>query len=697
MSRPVDERTRQLQAPSTALVTKHAEDPVQDLANERKRASFSSQELCYFLNGGKEKVERRAQFAEVLSKTSWASKEQQYFHTREEEYVHNLRCSLGIWQKMTSEKLSMDDGLMMRTLADSPGGLELHIGMFMPTIMSQGDAEQQAKWIPPCLNLQIIGTYAQTELGHGTFVRGLETTATYDSASQEFILHSPTLTSTKWWPGGMGKTATHAVVMARLILGGKDHGPHAFIVQLRSLADHMPMPGITVGDIGPKFGFGGVDNGFMRMDHVRIPRANMMSRFSKVTPEGSYVPPPPANAKASYATMLFVRADIVRNSGGVLSKAATIAVRYAAVRRQTAPGPGQRELQVLDYQNVANTLIGLVGSAYACWFMGLEMQARYQRFEADRDKGVFSDLPELHALSSGLKATCTGTTADGIEAARRCCGGHGYSALSGLPRLFASYVQNVTWEGDNNVLYLQTARYLLKALAAGQSGKPVGGSAAYLGQLQQELRSSCSARGADCWGNPALALAALRHRAARLAVSGAATLQAASSGARAPLKFEGPAWNSSTVSQIAMAKAHTEMVLLQTFMDTLQQARDAGSLSPPVLAVLGRLCCLFGLGLVEAGSGDLLEARWMTGEQAAAARTQHRALLAALRPEAVGLVDAFGWEDYALNSALGRQDGDVYKALLDMATVSPLNRTQQGPAWESVLKPVLHRKPLPKL
>lgn len=51
-------------------------------------------------------------------------------------------------------------------------------------------------------------------------------------AFQEFILHSPTLTSTKWWPGGMGKTATHAVVMARLILKGKDHGPHAFIVQV---------------------------------------------------------------------------------------------------------------------------------------------------------------------------------------------------------------------------------------------------------------------------------------------------------------------------------------------------------------------------------------------------------------------------------------------------------------------------------
>lgn len=30
------------------------------------------------------------------------------------------------------------------------------------------------------------------------------------------------------------------------------------------------MPGVNVGDIGPKFGFGGVDNGYMSMDHVRI-------------------------------------------------------------------------------------------------------------------------------------------------------------------------------------------------------------------------------------------------------------------------------------------------------------------------------------------------------------------------------------------------------------------------------------------
>lgn len=89
--------------------------------------------------------------------------------------------------------------------------------------------------------------------------------------------------------------------------------------------------------------------------------------------------------------------------------------------------------QVLDYQNVSHTLLPLVSAAYALHFTAESMVAMYKGFEADREKGDFSALPELHALSSGLKALCTGITADGIEACRRTCGGHGYSALSGLP------------------------------------------------------------------------------------------------------------------------------------------------------------------------------------------------------------------------------------------------------------------------
>jgi alkylation response protein AidB-like acyl-CoA dehydrogenase len=70
-------------------------------------------------------------------------------------------------------------------------------GMFVPAIKGQGTDEQQQKWLPLAYKMQIIGSYAQTELGHGSNVQGLETTATFDPETDEFVIHSPTLTSSK--------------------------------------------------------------------------------------------------------------------------------------------------------------------------------------------------------------------------------------------------------------------------------------------------------------------------------------------------------------------------------------------------------------------------------------------------------------------------------------------------------------------
>lgn len=82
--------------------------------------------------------------------------------------------------------------------------------------------------------------YLQTELGHGSNVAALETTATYLPETKEFEINSPTFTSSKWWVGSAAKLATHAVVQARLLLpGGKDVGPHLFFIQLRSLGGYL--------------------------------------------------------------------------------------------------------------------------------------------------------------------------------------------------------------------------------------------------------------------------------------------------------------------------------------------------------------------------------------------------------------------------------------------------------------------------
>jgi acyl-CoA oxidase len=114
--------------------------------------------------------------------------------------------------------------------------------------------------------MKILGCYAQTELGHGSNVSGLETTATLDMATDEWVLHSPSITATKMWPGSLGIHANYAIVYARCIVGDKDHGPMAFVAPIRSLDTHLPLKGVKVGDLGTKLGFNSVDNGWMSFD-----------------------------------------------------------------------------------------------------------------------------------------------------------------------------------------------------------------------------------------------------------------------------------------------------------------------------------------------------------------------------------------------------------------------------------------------
>jgi acyl-CoA oxidase len=93
-----------------------------------------------------------------------------------------------------------------------------------------------------------------------------------------------------------------------------------------------------VGDIGPKIGFDDMDNGFLRLDNIRIPRENMLSGHAQVEEDGTYSPP--FNDKIMYAGMLGIRANLPIMVAWLLSRACTIAVRYSLVRRQSELVPG---------------------------------------------------------------------------------------------------------------------------------------------------------------------------------------------------------------------------------------------------------------------------------------------------------------------------------------------------------------------
>lgn len=185
------------------------------------------------------------------------------------------------------------------------------------------------------------------------------------------------------------------------------------------------------------------------MDHVRIPHVNMCSKYTQVDPEtGAFHKP--KKAQLTYGTMTFIRANIVRNSAIVVARAATVAIRYCAIRRQfmdkDAPQTDERkpaESQVLNYQLVQYRLFPAFVTSLALNFTGRAMYKAYEANVAAMAKGDFSSLAETHASSCGLKSYSTIVTAEAIETCRRACGGHGFSSASGLGEQYVNFLPQV--------------------------------------------------------------------------------------------------------------------------------------------------------------------------------------------------------------------------------------------------------------
>lgn len=208
-----------------------------------------------------------------------------------------------------------------------------------------------------------------TEIGHGTNTKGMRTTATYDKQNQQFIMNTPDFEAAKCWAGGLGQMASYAVVYAQLQVDGVDRGLHTFVVPLRDPNTLLPYPGVTVGDMGEKIGLNGIDNGlvfkkskpsvviffarFLIFDNYRIPREYLLNKNADVTPDGKYVTPF-KNAKdrhgAALGALSIGRVNITGICESYGSKALTIAIRYAAVRKQFGP-EGEDEVPILEYQS----------------------------------------------------------------------------------------------------------------------------------------------------------------------------------------------------------------------------------------------------------------------------------------------------------------------------------------------------------
>ncbi|XP_026215245.1 peroxisomal acyl-coenzyme A oxidase 1 isoform X2 [Anabas testudineus] len=654
-----------------------------DIKKERENATFDVEKLTNVLDGSPQKTKRRREIESLVLNDPDFKEEDPNFLSRSERYDQAVRKSAQMILKLREYGIADPDEIYCYknlVKGNNQEAMGLHFAMFTPTLYSQCDPQQSRKWLPLANSYQVVGTYAQTELGHGTHLRGLETTATYDPSTQEFVLNCPTISSIKWWPGGLGKTSNHAIVLAQLYTQGNCHGLHAFIVPIRDMNTHKPLPGIVVGDIGPKFGFNEVDNGFLKLENVRIPRENMLMKYAKVEPDGTYVKPP--SSKLTYGTMVFIRSMIVGESARALAKSCTIAIRYSAVRHQSEMRPGEPEPQILDYQTQQYKLFPLLAMSYAFAFVGQYMKQTYHRITGDINQGDFSELPELHALSAGLKAFTTWATNSAIEVCRMSCGGHGYSRSSALPDLYVEFTPTCTYEGENTVMMLQTARYLVKSYRQVKNGQQLSGIVSYLNEAQHQRvqPQPVASRPTVVDINDLSSLVEVyKLRAAILVELAAKSIQQELQ----RRKSEEDAWNNSAIDLVRASDAHCHYVVVKLFTDKLGEIGDTA-----VHSVLSALALLYALQGITQNSGDFLQAGLLSVPQVLQISVRIKELLSQLRPNAVALVDAFDFHDKKLNSVLGRYDGNVYEHMFEWARRSPLNSTEVHESFHKYLKPL---------
>eukprot|EP01114_Cavostelium_apophysatum_P005224 TRINITY_DN1598_c0_g1_i4.p1 TRINITY_DN1598_c0_g1~~TRINITY_DN1598_c0_g1_i4.p1 ORF type:complete len:722 (-),score=135.85 TRINITY_DN1598_c0_g1_i4:45-2210(-) len=562
----------------------------------------------------------------------------------------------------------------------------LHYGMFINCIKNLG-TDRHKKYIPLCEQLRIIGCFALTELSHGSNARAIETTATFDQDAQEFVIHSPSHTSYKWWIGLAGKTANYTCLIARLILKGKDLGIHPFLVPLRSMHDHNTFAGVMIGDLGEKIGHNGLDHGFIAFNQYRIPRENLLNKIGDVLPDGTYTAEN-IHPNKRFALLLNPlsagRVGIVGYCNSHLITALTIAIRYSACRKQFGL-PNQEELPVLEYSLQQYRLLPGLAASYAIEVF------RYWLFDVFGDYmkiltgggNVKEDLSaELHAIVSAAKPIAGWIARDYIQASRECCGGHGYSAYNRLGVARADHEPNLTYEGDNFVLIQQTSRYLIDQYQRKLSGKrmndPLNTVAPWLDENLLESKSAATST-ADFF-NSDVYLRTMLYRIA-LSVHNAAQVLQESLG-EGKSSFE--AWNDVQVFYLHnAAKAYIEWIIVRHFVRTIENLESA-----PIKTALKDLAALLALTRIENDLSNCRENEHLSAAQVQLLRRAILELCKKVKVNAVALVDAIAPPDELLFSPIGKSNGNPYVNFLSNV-MGNSECFERAPWWELMQTPTV--------
>lgn len=515
-------------------------------------------------------------------------------------------------------------------------------GLFGGSIQKLGTKKHHDKYLSKAGTAELLGCFAMTETGHGSNVRGVKTTATYNKKTDSLIIHTPGTNDNKEFIGN----ALHskiASVFAQLIVDGKNEGVHAILVPVRD-DNHNLLPGVTIEDNGYKLGLNGVDNGKIWFNQVVVPRENLLNKYGDIRDDGTYysdIKNPSKRFFTMLGTLVGGRICVARAGLGGAKMALTIAIKYALKRRQFNDSIKIQEDLLMDYPSHQLRLTPLVASAYVYHITLDKMMTTY----SDESK---PDKRKVETQVAGLKSIITWYANDTIQECREACGGKGYLIENRIADLKGDVDIFTTFEGDNTVLLLLAAKGVLSDFKAEFNS---AGFSAVLKLIGSQLSDKLSTINPlysnkvdkEHLYNPAFHTHALDYRTRRLTYTLATRI-------RAYIKKGMPAYQAFMKVQthlIALGKAYAVELAHQTYTDFVSEM-TAGK-NKTLFEKLGALYALYEL---RKDAEWYLEQGYISGTKSKAIRQRVERLCTELRPHIGVLVDSFGIPEHCMTAPI---------------------------------------------
>ena len=615
--------------------------------------SFDPSVLCEFLDG--KHRDTRQRMRTLLADSTFQTRphhDKEVYRLRVLEQLRALArqgvSSYSFPKKYGGQDLKGDHIAVFEMLAY--GDLSLTVkfgvqfGLFGGAVYLLGTEKHHQKYIEPLHHAELLGCFAMTETGHGSNVKGLKTTATYDPQPDEIIIHSPNFEAGKEYIGN-ALHCSMAAVFAQLVVDGESHGVHAILVPMRDGQGEL-MAGIRVEDCGEKVGLNGVDNGRIWFDQVRVPRENLLNKYGDINDRGEYSSPL-KNPSKRFFTMLGAlvagRVSVGLASISASKSALTIAVKYAMRRRQFPPKDGEEETLIMDYPTHQHRLIPLLAKTYAYHFALHRLAEKYSSKTDD-------DVRHIETLAAGLKSKASWHATRTIQECREACGGKGYLRENRLADLKADTDIFTTFEGDNTVLMQLVAKGLLTEFKQSFHDEGYRAVIRYLytrlSNRMQELNPIQTRNtSVEHLLSRSFHRDAFEYREQKLLISLSQRMQDYLKKRLDPYQ----AFLKCQTHMVALAHAYIDHIVLKSFDKAIQNCEQV-ELNP----ILEKLCSLYALTVIQEEKGWFLENDFLEGGKSKAIRRVHNKLVEALRPEVVGLVDAFGISDAVLGAEIVR-------------------------------------------